>query len=268
MSIPGPHTASSRAWSAPPRAATTATAWRAFAVSAASTSSVRKSSTVAPDPAARSSTRAGQPPRSSIRSTGTSRRAAKAARSSSAKARSASSSRMTLPCAARRASGTGGSARPLSTRWPFAGRAAARAASRSAEPPLPTSWTSSTTRQTWRGDRRHMASTRAAASAATSASPPSSVARSATRSTSAPRAVASPAARCQESSSPGPHPSQQSSPRRARAFSSTAWASRDDLPNPAPATTTVTGCSQRPCTRLSRSLRRTSGRLGRGGAWR
>ena len=48
------------------------------------------------------------------------------------------------------------------------------------------------------------------------------------------------------------------------AFSSRAWASSDDLPNPAPAASTVTGRFHRPCTRRSRSLRLTRGRPAEG----
>ena len=260
-STPGPTTASISAWSAPPSTATVAATRWASGGSPAITSSARKSSIPAPAAAVRSSASAGHPPRSVSRSRARARSSANAASSSSAKARSASLSRSTRPWADRRASGTGGSCRPLSTTWPLAGRASTSAASSAAPPvPAPISWTSSTTRHTCRGDRRHIASASAEPRSAAAMSP-----GSCRRARSVSRAVASPSARRRASPSPELHPSQRSSPRGASRFSSTACASSDDLPNPAPATTTVTGRSHRPCSRRSSPLRRTSGRPAWGG---
>ncbi len=261
-STPPPTMASTRAWSAPPSVATVATTRRSPSLSAPSTSSARKSSMPGPHPAVRSSARAGHPPRSPSRSSGTSRRAANADSSSSAKARSASPIRSTRPWAASRASGTGGSWRPLSTTCPFAGSDSTSPATSVAAPESrPISCTSSSTRQTCRGERCHSSAASVRPTSTGSTSPGS---RSSGR--SAARLVASPSASPRGSSSPGPQPSQKSSPRGASAFSSIAWARRVDLPNPGPATITVTGCSHRSWRRRRSWLRRRTGRPGRGGA--
>ena len=111
-----------------------------------------------------SSAMAGQPPQPATVAAGTPRSEANAATSSSSNPRSDSSSRASRPATSRRASGRGGAPRPHNTTCPLAGSAATTAASRAApSEPGGTSWTSSTTRATCWGDRRHTASPTAVA---------------------------------------------------------------------------------------------------------
>ena len=173
MSTPGPpSTASSRAWSAPPRAATTATAWRALGRQRGA-APPRSGSRRRVSPAAGGAQLdQGRPAAEVVDAVDRDGSQARRRRPGRRRRRPGRPRPAARPGPGRPAgpAGTGGSTRPLSTRWPLAGRASTSAASRRGRPsPSPTSWTSSTTRHTWRGDRRHIASTRAAARAATSA---------------------------------------------------------------------------------------------------
>ena len=114
-----------------------------------------------------------------------------------------------------------------------------------AEEPPGTRWTSSRIRATSDGARAHTDSTRGAGS------------RSAPR-RSASRATARPSRRWAADSSSGTQPNQTSMPCGSRAFWPMAWASRVDLPKPAPACTTVTRRSKRSAMTSRRRDRRTA----------
>ena len=158
----------------------------------------------------------------------------------------------TRSAARSRASGAAGSTRPASTRWTCAGSRRTTSPSSAAPPePAGSSCTSSRIRQVSTGDVACNAASTSASGSADPRWPPSA------------RQIAS-ASRC-ASSSPGSQHTHASTPRGSASCSRMAWPSTVDLPNPGPATTVVTGTSQRPARVSSSRSRSSSPATGRGG---
>src|ERR671918_393728 len=125
-------------------------------------------------------------------------------------------------------------------------------------------WTSSTTRHSAVGARRHTASATVAGAGASSVVPWIMPAARSPR--PALTAAITSRARTTPSASPWSRPIQASSPRGASRFSATAWASSVVLPRPGPPTTDVTRCSQRPSRARSSRGRVSAPGRGSGGS--
>jgi hypothetical protein len=186
-------------------------------------------------------------------------RRANAATSTSVKARSSPLILMTCPAASRRDKANSGASRPESTRCAVAGSATATSRRRPA-PGEPTgiACTSSSSRHTSSGAQRIKASM---TSRAPGAAPPP-VPREPPG--SADTASISVRARRTGSSWAASQLAHASIPRGASRCARTAWASTVVLPNPGPATTRVTGRSQRSSSRRTSRRRGISTSRGRG----